>query len=116
MYRLPACRARPSQGFLLRQEPDIGQILVEMMARTDRAPGGLRSKVVPPLAVTRQVCQRPAHPDERIAALTHTEARVQRLQTVPNIGPGPRCSSRWRSTTSSLPVRARGRGLLLLGF
>jgi transposase len=50
-------------------------------------PGRLRSEVAPLLAVMRQVPQQVGYSDERIAALTQTDARVRRLQSVPNIGP-----------------------------
>jgi len=50
-------------------------------------PGRLRSEVAPLLAVMRQVNQQVDYSDARIAALTQTDARVRRLQSVPNIGP-----------------------------
>jgi len=50
-------------------------------------PGRLRSEIAPRLAVMRQVLQQVAYSDERIAAIAHTDARVRRLQRVPNIGP-----------------------------
>jgi transposase len=50
-------------------------------------PGRLRSEVAPLLAVMRQVTQQVGYSDERIATLTQTDARVRRLQRVPNIGP-----------------------------
>ena len=50
-------------------------------------PGWLRSEVAPLLAVMRQVNQQVGYSDERIAALTQTDARVRRLRSVPNIGP-----------------------------
>src|SRR4030095_7676180 len=50
-------------------------------------PGRLRSEVAPLLAVMRQVTQQVGYSDERIAALTQTDARGRRLQSVPNIGP-----------------------------
>jgi transposase len=50
-------------------------------------PGRPRSEVAPLLAVMRHVNQQLAYSDERIAAVTQTDARVRRLQSVPNIGP-----------------------------
>lgn len=50
-------------------------------------PGRLLSEVAPLLAVMRQVNQQLAYSDERIAALTQTDERVRRLQSVPNVGP-----------------------------
>jgi transposase len=50
-------------------------------------PGRLRSEVAPLLAVMRQVNRQVEYSDERIAALTATDARVRRLQSVPSIGP-----------------------------
>ncbi|HEY3118008.1 MAG TPA: IS110 family transposase [Chloroflexota bacterium] len=45
-------------------------------------PGRLLSEVAPLLAVMRQVNQQLAYSDERIAALTQTDERVRRLQSV----------------------------------
>ncbi len=50
-------------------------------------PGQLLSEVAPLLAVMRQVNQQLAYSHERIAALTQTDERVRRLQSVPNVGP-----------------------------
>jgi hypothetical protein len=50
-------------------------------------PGRLRSEIAPLLAVMRQVNHQVAYSDERIAALTATDARVRRLQSLSNIGP-----------------------------
>src|SRR5713226_5713958 len=50
-------------------------------------PGRLRSEVAPLLAVMRHLQQQLAYSDERIAAVTQTDERVRRLQSVPNIGP-----------------------------
>ncbi len=50
-------------------------------------PGRLRSEVAPLLAVMRQVTRQVTYSDERIGALTRTDPRVRRLQSVPNIGP-----------------------------
>src|SRR6266542_5927086 len=50
-------------------------------------PGQLMSEVAPLLAVMRQVNQQLAYSHERIAALTQTDERVRRLQSVPNVGP-----------------------------
>ncbi len=50
-------------------------------------PGRLRSEAAPLLAVMRQVNHQIEYSDERIAALTATDARVRRLQSVPSIGP-----------------------------
>jgi len=50
-------------------------------------PGRLRAEVAPLLAVMRHLHQQLAYSDERIAAVTQTDERVRRLQSVPNIGP-----------------------------
>jgi transposase len=50
-------------------------------------PGRLRSEVAPVLAVMRHVTRQVGYSDERIVALTATDERVRRLQSVPNIGP-----------------------------
>jgi len=50
-------------------------------------PGRLLSEVAPLLAVMRQVNRQLAYTDERIAAVTQTDERVRRLQSVPNVGP-----------------------------
>src|SRR4030095_2460111 len=50
-------------------------------------PGRLRSEVAPLLAVMRHLQPHPAYSVERIAAVTATDERVRRLQSVPNIGP-----------------------------
>ena len=50
-------------------------------------PGRMRSEVAPLLAVMRQVTQQVGYSDERITALTVTDGRVRRLQSVPSIGP-----------------------------
>jgi transposase len=50
-------------------------------------PGRLLSELAPLLAVIRQVNQQLAYSDERIAAVARVDARVQRLQTVPSVGP-----------------------------
>jgi transposase len=50
-------------------------------------PGRLRSEVAPLLAVMRHLRPPLAYSDERIAAVTATDERVRRLQSVPNIGP-----------------------------
>ena len=50
-------------------------------------PGRLRSEVAPLLAVMRHLPQQLAYADERIAAVTRTDARGRRLQSVPTIGP-----------------------------
>src|SRR5215472_5717147 len=50
-------------------------------------PGRLRSEVAPLLAVMRHLQPSLAYSDERIAAVTATDERVRRLQSVPNIGP-----------------------------
>jgi transposase len=47
----------------------------------------LLSEVAPLLAVMRQLNQQLAYSDERITALTATDERVRRLQSVPNVGP-----------------------------
>ena len=50
-------------------------------------PGRLRSEVAPLLAVMRHLQQQLAYSDERIAAVTQTDERVRRLQSVPSVGP-----------------------------
>ena len=50
-------------------------------------PGRLRSEVAPLRAVMRHLQPQLAYSDERIAAVTATDERVRRLQSVPNIGP-----------------------------
>src|SRR5215813_5843551 len=50
-------------------------------------PGRLRSEVAPLLAVMRHLQPSLAYSDERIAAVTATDERVRRLQSVPNVGP-----------------------------
>jgi transposase len=50
-------------------------------------PGRLLSELAPLLAVMRQVNQQLAYSDERIAAVARADERVQRLQTVPCVGP-----------------------------
>ena len=50
-------------------------------------PGRLRSEVAPLLAVMRTVNQQLAYSDGVIEAVTRPDARVQRLRTVPSVGP-----------------------------
>ena len=50
-------------------------------------PGRLLSELAPLLAVMRQVNQQVAYSDQRIAAIARADARVERLQSVPCIGP-----------------------------
>jgi transposase len=50
-------------------------------------PGRLLSELAPLLAVMRQVNQQLAYSDERIVAVARADERVQRLQTVPSVGP-----------------------------
>jgi transposase len=50
-------------------------------------PGRLLSELAPLLAVMRQVNEQLAYSDERIAAVERADERVQRLQTVPTVGP-----------------------------
>src|SRR5262249_56139640 len=50
-------------------------------------PGRLRSEVAPLLTVMRHLQPPLAYSDERIAAVTATDERVRRLQSVPTIGP-----------------------------
>jgi transposase len=50
-------------------------------------PGRLLSELAPLLAVMRQVNQQLAYSDERIAAVARADERVERLQTVPSVGP-----------------------------
>ena len=52
-----------------------------------RLPGRLLSEVAPLLAVMRHVNQQLAYSDEVIEAVTRPDARVQRLRTVPSVGP-----------------------------
>jgi transposase len=56
-------------------------------ARALPLPGRLLSEVGLLMAVMRQVHQPVTYPDERIAALTTTDARVRLLRTVPSVGP-----------------------------
>jgi transposase len=51
-------------------------------------PGRLRSEVAPLLAVMQTVNQPLAYSDGVIEAVTRPDARVQRLRTVPSVGPG----------------------------
>ena len=50
-------------------------------------PGRLLSEVAPLLAVMRPANQQLAYSDEVIEAVTRPDARVQRLRTVPSVGP-----------------------------
>jgi transposase len=50
-------------------------------------PGRLRSEVAPLLAVMRHLQPQLAYSDERITALTQTDERVRRLQSIPSVGP-----------------------------
>ena len=50
-------------------------------------PGQLRSEVAPLLAMMRHLQPQLAYSDERITAVTQTDERVRRLQSVPNVGP-----------------------------
>jgi transposase len=50
-------------------------------------PGRLRSEIAPLLAVMRQISQQVAYSDEVIEGMTATDERVQRLRTVPHVGP-----------------------------
>src|SRR3984893_2137720 len=50
-------------------------------------PGRRRSEVAPLLAMMRHLQQQRAYSDERITAVTQTDERVRRLQSVPNVGP-----------------------------
>jgi transposase len=50
-------------------------------------PGRLLSELAPLLAVMRPVNQQLAYSDERIAAVARADERVQRVQTVPSVGP-----------------------------
>ena len=50
-------------------------------------PGRLLSELAPLLAVMRQVNQQLAYSDERIAAVARADERVERLQSVPCVGP-----------------------------
>ena len=50
-------------------------------------PGRLLSEVAPLLAVMRTVNQQLAYSDGAIEAVTRPDARVQRLRTVPSVGP-----------------------------
>jgi transposase len=50
-------------------------------------PGRLLSELAPLLAVMRQVNQQLVYSNERIAAVAHADARVERLQSVPCVGP-----------------------------
>jgi transposase len=50
-------------------------------------PGRLLSELAPLLAVMRAVNQQLAYSDERIEAITRADARVERLRSVPSVGP-----------------------------
>jgi transposase len=50
-------------------------------------PGRLLSEVAPLLAVMRPINQQLAYSDGAIEAVTRSDERVQRLQTVPSVGP-----------------------------
>jgi transposase len=50
-------------------------------------PGRLLSELAPLLAVMRQVNQQLAYSDARIAAVARADERVERLQSVPSVGP-----------------------------
>jgi len=50
-------------------------------------PGWLRSAIAPLLAIMRRLTAQLAYSDETIARVTAHAARVQRLRTVPSIGP-----------------------------
>ena len=50
-------------------------------------PRRLLSEVAPLLAVMRHVNQQLAYSDERIEAITRADARVERLRSVPSVGP-----------------------------
>ncbi len=50
-------------------------------------PGRLLSEIAPRLAVMRQVNHQLAYSDERIETMTQVDERVQRLCTVPSVGP-----------------------------
>jgi transposase len=52
-----------------------------------RLPGRLLSEVAPLLAVMRSVNQQLAYSDGAIETVTRPDARVQRLRTVPSVGP-----------------------------
>jgi transposase len=50
-------------------------------------PGRLLSEVAPLLAVMRPISQQLAYSDGAIEAVTRSDERVQRLRTVPSVGP-----------------------------
>ena len=50
-------------------------------------PGRVLSQVAPLLAVMRQLNQQLTYSEERIEAVTATDARVRRLRTLPSVGP-----------------------------
>jgi transposase len=50
-------------------------------------PGRLLSELAPLLAVMRQVNQQLAYSDDRIAQVARVDTRVERLQSVPSVGP-----------------------------
>jgi transposase len=50
-------------------------------------PGRLRSEIAPLLAVMRQINRQIAYSDEVIERITATDERVQRLRSVPYVGP-----------------------------
>src|SRR5262249_40734103 len=74
-------------------------------------PGRLRSEVAPLLAVLRHLRPPLAYSDERIAAVTATDERGRRLQSIPNIGPVPAAAFVAATDEASGFYRPRGRGL-----
>src|SRR3989304_1731252 len=70
-YRVPSGSA---EGFLSR-------------VRALTLPGRLVSTIAPLLAVMRHLNAQLAYSDETIACVTAHDARVQRLRTVPSVGP-----------------------------
>ena len=89
--------AGPDAHRVYRRGPGLAP--ATRLARADRQRRGLHSPRPRPasarpfarrallLAVIRQVNQQLAYSDERIAAVARADERVQRLQTVPSIGP-----------------------------
>ena len=94
-YRVPSGSA---EGFLHR-------------VRAMTLPGRLVSTIAPLLAVMRHLNAQLAYSDETIARVTAHDARVQRLRTVPSVGPVTAAAplSPPSTTPSAFPTRTRSK-------
>jgi transposase len=93
-YRVPSGSA---EGFLLR-------------VRALVLPGPLRSQIAPLLAVMRHLNRQLTYSGETIEHIAVQDPRVQRLRSVPSIGPSPPRPSSPPSTTSTAsgtPTRSK---------